>query len=148
VHFKSAICFVLLLVFSFVLFFTVPTFAQLTPVNKSGVTMSHIHLLVPDPEAHKNLWGDFFGAQVAKTGSLEFFKLPGIVLLINPGQPANAVGEPTADHFALVVRDLDATKTKLASADIRVLDGKIAEFPDGVRVEFIEDKVFVEADYF
>ncbi|MEJ2245901.1 MAG: VOC family protein [Acidobacteriota bacterium] len=139
-HFKSAICSVLLLVFSLVLFFPAPAFTQLTPVNESGVTMGHIHLLAPDPEAHKKLWIDLFGAQVAKIGSLEFLKLPGIVLLINPGQPANAVGEPTADHFGLVVRDLDATKTKLASADIRMPDGKIAEFPDGVRVEFIEDK--------
>ena len=139
-HFKSAICSLLLLVLSLVLFFPATAFAQLTPVNESGVTMGHIHLLVPDPEVHKKLWVDLFGAQVAKTGSLEFLKLPGIVLLINRGQPANAVGEPTADHFALVVRDLEATKAKLASADIRMPDGKIAEFPDGVRVEFIEDK--------
>jgi len=123
----------------FLLLYT-PVFAQLTPVNESGVTMGHAHLLVPDPEAHKKLWVDLFGAQVSRAGSLEFLKLPGIVILINKGQTANAAGEPTADHFALVVRDLDATKTKLAAANIQMPDGKIAAFPDGVRVEFIEDK--------
>jgi predicted enzyme related to lactoylglutathione lyase/catechol 2,3-dioxygenase-like lactoylglutathione lyase family enzyme len=139
-HFKPMICAMLLPVFSLALFFPAPAFAQLTPVNESGVTVGHVHLLVPDPEAHKKLWIDLFGAQVAKTGSLEFLKLPGIVLLIGKGQPADAVGEPTADHFALVVRDLAAAKIKLAAAKIPMPDGKIAEFPDGVRVEFIEDK--------
>jgi len=139
-RFKSVICFVVFTVFSLLLFFPAPAFAQLTPVNEIGVTMGHIHLLVPDPEYHNKLWVDLFGAQAAKTGALEFLKLPGIVLLINKGQPANATGEPTADHFALVVRDLTATKSKLAAANIQMSDGKIATFPDGVRVEFIEDK--------
>jgi predicted enzyme related to lactoylglutathione lyase len=139
-RFRLAICCMLLTVFSLVLLLPAPAFAQLTPMNESGVTMGHIHLLVPDPEAHKKLWVDLFGAQVAKTGALEFLKLPGIVLLINKGQPAKATGEPTADHFALAVRDLAATKSKLAAAGIQMPDGKIAEFPDGVRVEFIEDK--------
>jgi len=102
--------------------------------------MDYIHLLVPDPEAHKKLWVDMFNVQVAKTGALEFLKLPGIVLLINKGQPASAVGEPTADHFALAVRDLAALKRSLDDAGIRLSDGGMAAFPDGVRVEFIEDK--------
>ena len=139
-YFKSAICFALLPIVLVAFVFASAAFAQLTPVNEKGVTMGHIHLLVPDPEAHKKLWVDLFGAEVAKTGALEFLKLPGIVLLINKGQPANAEGVPTADHFALVVRDLAATKSKLAAAGIQMPDGPIAEFPDRVRVEFIEDK--------
>ena len=37
------------------------------------------------------------------------------------------------------MQDLAATKSRLAAADIPMPDGKMAEFPDGVRVEFIED---------
>jgi len=119
-------------------------FAQLTPTNESGVTMGHVHLLVPDPEAHKKLWIDLFDAKVDRTGSLEFLKLPGIVILINK-QSANAPGEPTADHFALAVRDLASVKQKLTAVNIKLLeDGgdsrTLALFPDGVRVELIEDK--------
>lgn len=137
---KTTICSVLLLAVIIALFPAAPAFAQLTPVNAKGVTIGHVHFIVPDPEAHKKLWVDLFDAQVAKTGALEFLKLPGIIILINRGQPANATGEPTADHFALAVRDLAAVKDKLAAAGIRVTDQNMAEFPDGVRVEFIENK--------
>ena len=119
----------------------VSAFAQLTPENESGVTMGHVHLLVPDVEAHKKLWVDLFGAEVTHAGPLEMLKIPGIIILIIKGQPASAAGDPVVDHFALVVQDLSATKKKLAAANIRMPEGRaIAEFPDGVRVEFIEDK--------
>lgn len=128
----------LLLLFS-LLFSTTAAFAQLTPTNEAGVTIGHVHWLVPDPEVHKKLWVDLFGAQVVKAGPLEMLKLPGIVVLIIKGQPAP--GAPTADHMALAVRDLAATKKKLESANITIPEGSsIANFPDGVRVEFIEDK--------
>jgi catechol 2,3-dioxygenase-like lactoylglutathione lyase family enzyme len=116
-------------------------FAQLAPLNEAGVTMGHVHWLVPDPEVHKKLWVDLLGAQVAKTGALEILKLPGIVILINKTQPGAVPGDPTADHLALAVRDLAAIRQKLAPANIQVPEGKgITAFPDGVRVEFIEDK--------
>jgi hypothetical protein len=41
---------------------------------------------------------------------------------------------------ALRVRDLSAVKEKLVAAKIGVSDKSIAAFPDGVRVELIEDK--------
>jgi catechol 2,3-dioxygenase-like lactoylglutathione lyase family enzyme len=115
-------------------------FAQLGPTNDKGATIGHVHFLVPDPEMHKKLWVDLFGAQVARVGALELLKLPGIIILINKGDPSKVSGAPTADHFALRVRDLDAIKKKLASASIRVSDKSIAEFPHGARVELIEEK--------
>ena len=91
---------------------------------------------------HEKLWVDLFGAQVAHAGSLlDIIKLPGVIILINPPQGAGVPGEPTADHIALLVRDLAAVKQKLASANIQMAEGSsIAAFPDGVRVELIEDK--------
>ncbi|MDR0310959.1 MAG: VOC family protein [Acidobacteriota bacterium] len=131
----------LLLVFLFSFLTTATAFAQLTPTNEAGVTIGHVHWLTPNPEAHKKLWVDLFGAQVTNAGALEIIKLPGIVILINPPQPGAVPGEPTADHIAFAVRDLAETKKKLASANIRFSSGSdIADFPDGVRVEFIEDK--------
>jgi len=116
-------------------------FAQLTPTNEVGVTIGHVHWLVPDPEAHKKLWVDLFGAQVTNSGPLEIIKLPGIVILINEPQPGAVPGEPTADHIAFVVRDLAETMKKLETANIRLSVGSdVVNFPDGVRVEFIEDK--------
>ena len=131
--------FILFLLFSF--FAATAAFAQLTPVNEAGAAIGHVHWLVPDPAAHKKLWVDLFGAQVTQAGALEIIKLPGIVILINDPQPGAVPGEPIADHIALVVRDLAETKKKLGAANIRFPEGSdIANFPDGVRVEFIEDK--------
>jgi catechol 2,3-dioxygenase-like lactoylglutathione lyase family enzyme len=114
--------------------------AQLTPFNESGVTLGHVHLLVRDPEVHKKLWVDLFGAQVAYTGKFEFLKVPGMVVLLMKGQPSDE-GAPTADHFAFLVRDLSAFRKKLAAASIQMPEGSsIATLPDGVRIEFIEKK--------
>jgi len=140
-HSRPAIRFLFVLMFMLAIFFSGSVFAQLTPFNESGVTMGHVHLLVPDPEVHKKLWVDVFGAQIGHAGPIELIKIPGIVVLINKPQPGAIPGEPAADHFALVVKDLAAIKQKLASANIQLPEGKaIALFPDGVRVEFMEDK--------
>jgi len=119
--------------------FSQPVFAQLTPTNEKGVTVGHVHLMVRDPETHKKLWIDIFDAKVTYAGKLEMLKLPGIIILLAKGTPADS-GIPTVDHFALLVRDLAAVKKKLASANIPLSDDSIATFPDGVRVELIEDK--------
>jgi catechol 2,3-dioxygenase-like lactoylglutathione lyase family enzyme len=137
---KSAVR--LLFVFGIIGSFLFPRMApaQLTPVNESGVTMGHIHLLVRDPEVHKKLWIDLFGAQVAYTGKLEFLKVPGILVLLMKGQPSEE-GAPTADHFAFLVQDLSAFRKKLAALNIRMPEGSsIATFPDGVKIELIEKK--------
>ena len=62
---------------------------------------------------------DLLGAQIGHAGPLELVKLPGIVILINKLQPGAIPGEPTADHFALAVKDLASIKQKLASANIQ-----------------------------
>ena len=130
-----------LLFLMFFLLVSTTAFAQLTPMNEAGVTIGHVHWLVPDPEAHKKLWVDLFEAQVVNSGVLELIKLPGIVILINPPQPGAVPGEPTTDRIAFLVRDLAETRKKLETANIRFSEGSnIANFPDGVRVEFVEDK--------
>ena len=132
-----SLCF---LTISFCLILSPRAWAQLTPFNDLGVTIGHIHILAQDPEIHKKLWVDLFGAQVTKAGGLETIKLPGTIILILKAQPSEASGQPTIDHFAFSVRDLADTKKKLASAQISLDSKSIATFPDGVRVEFIEDK--------
>jgi catechol 2,3-dioxygenase-like lactoylglutathione lyase family enzyme len=115
-------------------------FAQLGPFNDKGVTIGHVHYLVKDIDAHKKLWIDVFGAEVGHAGPIELIKLPGIIILLMKQQAPEPSGEPTTDHMALRVRDLSAVKEKLAAAKIGVSDKSVATFPDGVRVELIEDK--------
>jgi catechol 2,3-dioxygenase-like lactoylglutathione lyase family enzyme len=115
-------------------------FAQLAPFNDKGVTIGHVHYLVKDIDAHKKLWIDVFGAEVGHAGPIELIKLPGIIILLMKQSSPEPSGEPTADHMAIRVRDLPAVKEKLAAAQIAVSDKSMAAFPDGVRVELIEDK--------
>ena len=137
---KSTICLLCFCAVSFCLTFSSSAWAQLGPFNDQGATIGHIHILTPDPEAHKKLWVDLFGAQVTKAGGLEIIKLPGTIILIMKAQPSEADGQPTIDHFAFWVRSLADTKNNLASAQIPMDSKSIATFPDGVRVEFIENQ--------
>ncbi len=138
---RHVICLLFALTLSLPLFLSPTAFAQLPPFNASGVTMGHVHLLVPDPAVHTKLWVDLFGAQIGHAGPLELVKIPGIVVLINKTQPGAIPGEPTFDHFALVVKDLAAIRQKCAAANIQIPEGKaLAAFPDGIKIEFIEDK--------
>ena len=148
---KSIICFLCFFAVFFCLTFASKAMAQLAPFNDQGVTIGHMHILTPDPEAHKKLWVGLFGAQVTNAGGLEILKLPGTIILIMKAQPSEAAGQPTIDHFAFRVRDLEDAKKKLASAQIPLDEKSIATFPDGVRVEFIEDgalKVPMAFDHF
>jgi catechol 2,3-dioxygenase-like lactoylglutathione lyase family enzyme len=115
--------------------------AQLGPFNDKGVTIGHVHWIVKDPEVHKKLLIDTLNAQVGQAGPIEMLKLPGIIILLTKGAPVEGPDQPTTDHFALAVQDLASISRKLAAAGIP-LSGKpdMATFPEGLRVEFIEDR--------
>src|SRR5215831_1232725 len=128
-----------------VLFFTqTEAFSQLAAPNDNGVAIGHIHLYSKDPDAQKKIWTDAFGAQVTKTGTLELLRLPGVFIIINKMEPsAGSVGS-TADHIGLSVKDLNATKAKLAALNIEV-QGPFVSMPDGLRVELLEEKAQTSA---
>jgi len=116
-------------------------FAQLTPPNESGVSMGHVHLVVRDVEAQKKIWTEVLGAQITHAGTLELLKIPGTYILLTATKTDPPEGTPTLDHIGLQVQDLAAIKAKLAAANIVIPDKiPIATLPDGVRVEFLEEK--------
>jgi len=118
-----------------------PAYGQLAAPNDSGVSIGHVHLIVKDPEAQKKVWVDALGAQVTRTGTLELLRLPGIFIILTKGEPTSGSDGSTVNHFGFQVKDLAAIKEKLAAVNVQVPDGiPIATFPDGVRVEFMEDK--------
>jgi catechol 2,3-dioxygenase-like lactoylglutathione lyase family enzyme len=116
-------------------------FAQLAPFNDRGVTNGHIHFLVRDLELQKKLWMDVFGAEVVNFGKLETLKVPGIFVLIIEKEPTGGSAGSTVDHFGMAVKDLAATKAKLAAANIPASDDSpFVTLPDGIRMELLEDK--------
>src|ERR1700722_6652943 len=129
------------LILSSVILVSAPVFAQLAAPNASGVSLGHIHMIVADPEPHKKLWVDIFGAQVTSAGTLEMLKLPGVFLMVAKGRtpPTEGSDGSTVNHFGFLVKSYADTKAKLTAAGITnfPLDrpGKqfVAQLPEGVR---------------
>ncbi len=117
-----------------------PLLAQLPAPNASGVSAGHVHMMVRDPAAHKKIWVETLGAKVVTSGSLELLKLPGIFLVLGKAEPAEGSEGSSVDHFAFRVKDLPATRAKLAAAGVPITREDDAEivtvFPDKVKVEF------------
>jgi catechol 2,3-dioxygenase-like lactoylglutathione lyase family enzyme len=124
-----------------------PIFAQLPAPNEAGVSMGHIHMMVPDPEVHKKLWVGALGAQVVRAGSLEMLKIPGMFLVIGTSRtpPSGGSDGSTVNHFGVLVPSYPAIKTKMKELGLEfALDNEtnrqvIVKFPDNVLVEFSED---------
>jgi len=125
----------------------VSLFAQLAPPNDSGISMGHVHLYVADPDAQKKLWVDLLGAQVTHSGTLELLKFPGILVVVAKARNPTTGGSDgsTVNHFGFLVKSYADTKAKLSGANVSFTMDRpenkqmIAQFPDGVRVEFTED---------
>jgi catechol 2,3-dioxygenase-like lactoylglutathione lyase family enzyme len=121
--------------------------AQLAPPNDSGISMGHVHLIVSDPEAQKKLWVDVLGAQVTHSGTLELLKFPGILVVVAKARtaPTGGTDGSTVNHFGFLVKSYADTKAKLTASNVTFTMDRpenkqmIAEFPEGVRVEFTED---------
>jgi len=131
--------------------------AQAPEPNKSGVSVALVHLIVRNPEEHKKLWVDMLGAQVTSSGSLELLKLPGLFVTLEKGEPIGPSNGSSVNHVGLWIKDYDTIKAKVTAAHLTIISDnyKAAEcasapgtpacqmtisFPDGVGVEFTEDK--------
>lgn len=119
--------------------------AQLPAPNASGVAMGHLHFKVRDLEAHRKLWVDVLGATPGKLGNMLMMKIPGTILLFEPGQPTGGTNGSVVGHLGFKVRDLKGTLAKVRSAGIKVtreIPESRAAFlmgPDQVEIELIED---------
>ena len=120
-------------------------FAQLAPPNDAGVSMGHIHLTVPDPDAQMKVWVDVLGATISKAGPLNLVKLPGIFIIVTKAASTDGSDGSTANHIGFLVKDYAGLKAKLAAANIPIVFDLeknkqiMVTFPDKVRVEFNED---------
>jgi catechol 2,3-dioxygenase-like lactoylglutathione lyase family enzyme len=119
--------------------------AQVEPLNSSGVSMGHLHIITPDPAAHKKLWVDVLGGKLVKVGPIEFAMFPGVLVGFRPGNSNGGTIGSIIDHLGFVVKDFEGTQRKLASSAKIVSVNETARqffalFPGDVTVEFTEDK--------
>lgn len=121
-------------------------FAQLPAPNEQGVSMGHLHLLVPDPAVHIRIWREVLGAKIVKYGTLETLSLPDVVIAFRKGTPTGGTDDSAVNHLGFLTRDLEATKAQLVAAGCQIAKEMPATkqafimFPDKVKVEFTEDK--------
>jgi len=124
---------------------TAPLLAQIVPPNDMGVSMGHLHLRTPDPDAHRKLWIDVLGGKAVKTGPLEWAVFPGVFVGFSKGEISGGSEGSVVNHLGFLVRDLDGTRAKLTDAGVKIVRELpathqfFAMFPDNVLVEFSGD---------
>jgi catechol 2,3-dioxygenase-like lactoylglutathione lyase family enzyme len=123
----------------------IPLSAQTVPVNSAGVAMGHLHIITPDPGAHRKLWVDVLGGKLVNIGPLEFARFPGVFVGFRKGESNGGTESSVVDHLGFLVKDLAATKQKLVDSGVPIVREMpqqkqfFAMFPDNVKVEFTED---------
>jgi catechol 2,3-dioxygenase-like lactoylglutathione lyase family enzyme len=70
---------------------------------------------------------------------LELFRIPGLFVLFTKGEPSGGSVGSTVNHLGLSVRDLGEIRARLEAAGVQI-DGVFADLPDGIRLEFLEEK--------
>jgi len=97
--------------------------AQTAPPNATGISMGHIHLIVPDPAAMQKVWVDVMGGTPSTAGPLTMVKLRNVFIIITSG--ANAAGREGTDgsvvnHVGFSVKSYAATRAKAEAAGLAV----------------------------
>ena len=124
--------------------FITPLAAQLGAPNDSGVSFATVHLTVREPAEYQRLWTEMFGARKTSLGSRDVIQVPGLIFVVNQGEPTGGSTGAFVDHVGFLVPDLAAVKGLVVDEGIPILGendrlGQLTvEFPDGVKIEFTE----------
>ncbi|MBV9742521.1 MAG: VOC family protein [Acidobacteriia bacterium] len=120
---------------------------QTAPPNGAGISMGHIHLVVPDPASMQKVWVDVMGGTPETAGPLTMVKFPNVFVIITGG--ANAAGREgtngsVVNHVGFSVKSYAQTRAKAEAAGLAVREltpGQQAflTFPNNVTVEIQED---------
>jgi catechol 2,3-dioxygenase-like lactoylglutathione lyase family enzyme len=127
--------------------------AQTAPPNATGISMGHIHLVVPDPAAAQKVWIDVLGGTAAKAGPLTMVKYPNIFVIFTTA-PDAAMREGTdgsvVNHVGFSVKSFAAAKAKAQAAGLAIREltpnvQAFVTFPGNVTVE-IEEHADIASD--
>jgi len=123
--------------------------AQLASPGASGVSIGHLHLHSKDPAAQARFWTELMGAQTAKLGPMDAYKLPGVIVLVQKADPSAGTDGSVINHVGLKVRYLKAMLAKVEGAQFKVLTRNDQQVmflgPDDLKVELTGDPQMSEA---
>ena len=119
--------------------------AQLSPPNKMGVTMDHLHYIVRDVEANKKFWVAL-GATPLTRGSREALMLPGLMIFLDQGNTSGGTEGSVVNHVGFRVPNVAQFMARMKAAGYKVASSTIAPktvgnvfSPEGERIELLED---------
>jgi catechol 2,3-dioxygenase-like lactoylglutathione lyase family enzyme len=121
------------------------SWAQVAKGNDAGVSMGHVHFLVPDVEAAKTFW-TAMGGVPGKLGPNDVFKFPGVLILVRKGDGTTPTVGSVVGHIGFHVPDTTAALARWKAAGLNTEVGQnpgqgFVWTPDKLlRVEILEDK--------
>ncbi len=120
------------------------SWAQVDAPNAEGVSMGHVHFLVPDVEAAAKFW-TAMGGIPEKLGPNEVFKFPGVLILVRKGDGTTPTVGSVVGHIGFHVPDTNAAIARWKAAGLNTETGVPGQgfvwTPDHLlRVEILEDK--------
>jgi catechol 2,3-dioxygenase-like lactoylglutathione lyase family enzyme len=117
--------------------------AQLAAPNEAGVSMGHLHLIVPDVESAKKFWVAM-GATPMKFASGEAMKFPGVLVLLRKGEATGGTEGSVVNHIGFTVPNVQESVAKWKAAGVHVEPGTRPQqayvyTPDNlVKIEILE----------
>ena len=121
------------------------SWAQVLKGNDTGVSMGHVHFLVPDVDAAKKFWSAMGGVP-EKLGANDVFKFPGVLIIVRKGDGTTPTVGSVVGHIGFHVPDTTAALARWKEAGLTTEVGQnpgqgFVWTPDHLlRVEILEDK--------
>jgi catechol 2,3-dioxygenase-like lactoylglutathione lyase family enzyme len=117
--------------------------AQLSPPNRAGVAMGHLHYVVRDVAANKAFWLGLGGEPVSLFGTVEGIRFPDVVVLLRQGEPAGTSDGAVVNHVAFRVKSIAAIEAKGYEVTYNEQFPGVAYVytPENERVELFDDEL-------
>lgn len=142
--------------------------AQLTAASQGPVVYGHHHLTVTSIEESNKFWVDTLGGEKVAAGDLQFVRFPNVLVFMREAPPTGATKGSTVNHLGFSVPSTRAMVEKVRAAGYPIVtrdelppalevDNGLAHIadqdtyiafamtPDGVKVEFVEDRTQAES---
>jgi catechol 2,3-dioxygenase-like lactoylglutathione lyase family enzyme len=113
----------------------------LSPPNKLGVSMGHLHYTVRDVEANKKFWTTL-GGMAAKIGAMEVVKFPDVIVFLSQGESSGGTEGSVVNHVAFRVRSLGPLEAAgMKVQHLKEFPGVASVYsPEGERIELFDEQ--------
>jgi catechol 2,3-dioxygenase-like lactoylglutathione lyase family enzyme len=123
--------------------FAQPAAAQLSPANKAGVAMGHLHYTVKDVKANQAFWVKLGGKAIVFNGTIDGALFPDVVILLRQGETNGGTEGSVVNHVAFRVKSLAGIEKAGFKVEYnKEVPGVGSVYsPEGERIELFDDKL-------